>query len=112
MEIYAEISQKIMREIEDFGKDFILPEGVKWSRRWGSRACYLECDDDTKETLIDFLNNHSVTWQINAKEKEKGSFREFKGFSEFKEFKDSSMKKEKKGGFREINDSWSKNENY
>jgi len=84
MEIYAEISQKTLKEIEEEGRDFIWPEGVKWSRRWGSRACFLECEEDNKDILIDFLDSKRVLWQIISEDSvtDKKDKSVFRGFSE------------------------------
>ncbi len=65
MEIYAELSRKIMNQIENEGYNMPLPSGVTLKRKKGSRACFFECDDSNKEDLIDFLDSMQISWQYN-----------------------------------------------
>jgi len=66
MEIYAEITKKILNAVEKDGYKLTLPSGVSLRRKKGSRACYIECvDDEVKEELIDFLEQSGINWQEN-----------------------------------------------
>jgi len=104
MEIYAELTKKSLYEIEVLGKDFILPDGVKWQRKWGSRGFYLECDEDNQIELVNFLDKNKVNWQILGKDNEKGVIK-YAWTKDFKEIEDP-WKKEKKY----IKDPWSLDE--
>ena len=65
MEIYAEISKKVLGLIESGGK-FSLPDGVVLRRKGGSRSCYFECQDkESKKTLIELLEAGGICWQEN-----------------------------------------------
>jgi len=55
MEIYAEITKKILGLVEGGNFKLDLPSGVDLKRKSGSRACYFECQDESsKEELIDY----------------------------------------------------------
>lgn len=64
MEIYAEISESKLRSLEEQLKEI---SGISFERRWGSvgsSSCYFEFDsDESKESLIDFLERHRILWQ-------------------------------------------------
>ncbi len=63
MEIYAEISNGLAEQIEG-GKKYDLPEGVA-VRKTGRRAYFFDCDEETREELIEFLENNGISWQDN-----------------------------------------------
>ena len=63
MEFYAELTRKMMQQIEEGKISFKLPEGVTLNRKQGSRACYFECNDDLKESFIDFLDSNNINYQ-------------------------------------------------
>lgn len=64
MDIYAEISKKYLREIEEGKRDLLMPDGVRLIRKHNSRACFFSCDDDVaSEQLKDMLDNVGVSWQ-------------------------------------------------
>ena len=66
MEIYAEISNKILKQMEDGSLILNLPSGISLERKLGSRACYFEYQDDmSKEELISFLDYNGINWQEN-----------------------------------------------
>jgi hypothetical protein len=94
MEIYAEISSKMLKEIED-GNDLVLPSGVTISRKKGSRVCNFECDEISKQDMVEFLDDNQISWQELTEEKE------------VKKGKKNKWEKpaKRKGGFREIPDS-------
>lgn len=114
MEIYAEISRKMLGKIES-GSGLNLPSNIYINRKQGSRACYFECDESHKNDLISFLDNNGMSWQIMSEEisepeikedkynKNKKSvvkssgFSEFKAFKDFKSFKEFDMFKEFRG---------------
>ena len=85
MEIYAEISRKILQDIESNGNTLSLPYGISMSRKNGSRACTFECSSGNKEDLIDFLDNKGISWQIQSEDiqeeekvsKRKGMYKDF-----------------------------------
>lgn len=102
MEIYAELSQKTLHEIEEIGVDLIVPSGVKWSRKWGSRGCYFEFDEDKKDELIDFLNSNRIAWQFVSENLE--------GSKKQQEKQKKEEQKTKRGGFVEFQDPWGEND--
>ena len=62
MEIYAEITKKMLEEIND-GKKMIVPLGISLRRKEGSRACYFECGEGNEQILMDFLDANGLAWQ-------------------------------------------------
>ncbi len=64
MEIYAEISHRLLDKIEN--KNYILefPKEVKVNRKINSRSLYLEFDDSIKDYVVDILDKNGITWQI------------------------------------------------
>lgn len=71
MEVYAELTRKQLNAVESGDMEFSLPNGVKMSRRRGSRACYFQCaDEDALVTLIDGLEASWITWQENLSDSE------------------------------------------
>lgn len=110
MEFYAEIDNKTLREIEEDGRDLVLPSGVRMSRKKGSRICYFECDESSVQDLMGFLDDNGISWQETpetwATKKDKKKDKPLKrrvGFGEFIdpwEAKEKSSKK--KGGFRDF----------
>jgi len=122
MAIYAEISNEILKDLENNGGQLNFPAGVVVYSKKGSRAYYLEYDD--KKELTDFLDNKGITWQSMDEEKKtkktkknKWDNKEKKETREFGVIIDPWNKekksKEKKGGFREfggMSDPWNKNE--
>lgn len=96
MEIHAEISRKMLREIEDNGRELSLPPGVTIIRRKGSRVCNLECDKISKRDLVEFLDDNQISWQEMSDEQEiKKDSKKIKWEKPAK----------RKSGFREIPDS-------
>ena len=74
MEIYAEITKKILGLVEGGNFKLDLPSGVDLKRKSGSRACYFECQDESsKEELIDLLENRGISWQENGGIVDKGA---------------------------------------
>lgn len=62
LEVYAEINKRQLNEVSEW----ILPTGVRLSRKVNSRACYFECQDEmAKEDLLEFLEQKGVAWQEN-----------------------------------------------
>lgn len=123
MEIYAEISNKLLREIEEMGKNLDLPSGVTMQRKPGSRACYLECDEFSKDELVEFLESNGISWQVipearEDKEDRKEDRQRRPKRSGFKEFDDSwsefgyKPSKKKRGDFKEFRDPWNEDEDY
>jgi peptidoglycan/xylan/chitin deacetylase (PgdA/CDA1 family) len=64
MEIYAEISHRLLDKIKN--KNYILefPKEVKVNRKTNSRSLYLEFDDSIKDYVVDILDKNGITWQI------------------------------------------------
>jgi hypothetical protein len=66
MELYAELTRKQLKRMEDGDTMFALPSGLSLRRKKGSRACYFEAED---EFLIDQLKDHldslGINWQEN-----------------------------------------------
>jgi hypothetical protein len=114
MEIYAEISNKRLREIEELGRELLIPSGAKMSRKQGSRGCYFEFDEDSKQEMVEFLEGNGMTWQETSEEWGFKKSKPSKRKSLFGEFIDPWEQKgklsQKKGGFRNFTDPWSKNE--
>lgn len=123
MEIYAEISHKTLQEIEGLGNDFILPPGVQMHRKQGSRACYFECDENTKDDLIGFLDDNRISWQAIPDEREIKNQKDRRENEKQKEFKKKSGMRElpdsmhdepkvskRKSGLKEFKDRWNLNE--
>ena len=66
MDIYAELSKKQLKELEDNNSVFVLPDGVELSRSKQSRACYFVCDNDSAaEELMSVLDEAGISWQEN-----------------------------------------------
>jgi len=63
MEIYAEISKRLAKQIEN-GAKFYLPDGVA-VQKVGKRAYFFDCDENTKGELINFLEGKGISWQEN-----------------------------------------------
>lgn len=63
--IYAEITKKQLKDIEEGRMSFNLPNGVSLSRKEGSRACYFSCDDADAEYLKELLGSLDIPWQEN-----------------------------------------------
>ena len=65
-EIYAEITKKMLNQINDNGFLFRLPTGVELHRKKHSRACYFECSDEhSTNNLIELLDYYHINWQDN-----------------------------------------------
>jgi hypothetical protein len=70
MEIYAELSQRLLQKIEK-GNNVLatLPSGVTLSRKNGSKVCHFECENKSSMTdLTDLLDNNQIPWQLNDEE--------------------------------------------
>jgi len=105
MEIYAEIDKKKLHSIEILGNSMVIPNGVKMSRRNGSRACYFECDSGYKDDLIDFLDNNRISWQYTSNEKENNS-KKIKNEINWKSESKYEKNVERKNIFKNIKDIW------
>ena len=102
MEIYAEISYKMLEDIEELGRELRLPSGVSMYRRKGSRACHLEFDKSEKSNVIDFLEDRRISWQDIPEEREnKKEHRE-----DWAKLKEWEKPAKKKSGFRDFTDPW------
>ena len=66
MEIYAEISSKLAKDIND-GYVIPIPNGVE-VKKMGSRAYIFNCDDYNKDDLKDILDEHGISWQDDRTE--------------------------------------------
>ena len=62
MEIYAEISRELQLKL-DSGSKLILPRGVEFKRKVGSRALYIECEEDMLEEVEDIFDNEGISFQ-------------------------------------------------
>ena len=63
MEIYAEISHRLLNKIENKNYFLDFPKEVKVNRKLGSRSLYLEFDDSIEEYVLDILERNGITWQ-------------------------------------------------
>ena len=63
VEIYAELTNKLLRKIEHEGYVFALPDGVELVRKKGSRCCLFTVDKFDKEFLQELLDQMGMTWQ-------------------------------------------------
>jgi len=71
MELYAEITSKMMALMDEGRIELSLPTGVKFNRKNGSRVCYLNYDgelnaEEYKELLKevgDQLDDLGINWQ-------------------------------------------------
>lgn len=65
MDIYVELSRKQFRRFICGDWKMDLPGDVTLTRKPGSRACYLEMDDDKEliESVGDILDDLGVSWQ-------------------------------------------------
>ena len=98
MEVYAEISRKILEDIEVRKINLSCPYGVKMQRKSGSRACFFECEESAVENLTDYLESKGISWQLNEEERRSKDKKEKKyGQKE---------KVPRKHGMLEFNDPW------
>ena len=68
MQIYAELSKKYSKKIDDGLADFNLPDGVTLSQRHRGRFCYMDCDGEiSRGLLVAFLESRGIPWQDNDK---------------------------------------------
>jgi hypothetical protein len=108
MEIYAEISYKILEDIEEFGRELLLPSGVSMYRRKGSRACHLTFDKPDRQNVIDFLEDRRISWQDIPEEKEnkKEHKEDWAKSKEWMKPKEWEKPAKNKSGFRDFTDPW------
>jgi len=65
MDIYAELSKKICKDVNENGF-YLLPSGVSLSRKRESRYCFFTCDNERiAKDLIDALDAKGIPWQEN-----------------------------------------------
>ena len=62
-EIYAELTQKQLKQILGGEVEICFPNGVTCKRKPKSRACYFTCEDDVFEELTDGLDASGMSWQ-------------------------------------------------
>ena len=55
MEFYAELSKKLVDQVDNKNYSFNFPSGVEYSRKKGSRCLFVECEDN--EEIIDLVEN-------------------------------------------------------
>ena len=67
MDIYAEITKRDLKRIEDGRFNILsgLPSGSSVKRKRGSRACFIECDSDDASDVAEFLDDNGISWQEN-----------------------------------------------
>ena len=63
MELYAELTNKLLKKLEEENFVFSLPEGVTLTRKQGSRCCFFECEETEEENLKDLLDRQGIPWQ-------------------------------------------------
>ena len=64
MEIYAELTRKLQRKLDEGDYNLHLPPNVEFRREKGSRALYIECDDEeTADTVKDLLYSSGIPFQ-------------------------------------------------
>ena len=69
MEIYAEVSAKTAKAIQD-GYSLTIPDGVD-AQKIGKRGYIFDCDSlSSKEEMIDILESNGIAWQDNREEQE------------------------------------------
>ena len=61
MEIYAEISNKMLREVDVPGHNLVLPYGITMTRKKGSGVCYFNCDKSYRQDMIEFLDDNEIS---------------------------------------------------
>jgi hypothetical protein len=62
--IYAEITRKQLKQIENGTFNIPVPDGVSLSRKKGSRACYFEVSGgSSKRILVAQLDRLGINWQ-------------------------------------------------
>jgi hypothetical protein len=68
-EIYAELSSKMLPLVENGTIDIIVPNGMSYSRKKGSRSCYFYCDEalpeEEQEALVKELTGSLDDLGIN-----------------------------------------------
>jgi hypothetical protein len=68
MQIYAELSKKLAKKMDDGEATFTMPDGVVLTQRHKGRFCYFECDGKySRGALIGLLEDRGVPWQDNDK---------------------------------------------
>jgi len=63
MNIYTEITKKMLYKIENENYQFVIPDGVTVEKTHGNRGYTMQCDDDIKGEMIEAVENLGLAWQ-------------------------------------------------
>jgi hypothetical protein len=64
MEIYAEISNNMKKALDSDNYELDFPPGVSYKRKKGSRAVYIDVDDETLATeVMSLLHESGIPFQ-------------------------------------------------
>jgi len=66
MDIYAEITKKMVQLLDGDYYEFDLPEGIMVERRMGSIGCHFTCENkESHDELVELLDGDGIPWQEN-----------------------------------------------